>query len=67
MAEGMPDHDERIWSEILERSLSSNSLHHLQRLQRCHDDDEDELQNVPVVQYHRDKRRNGNPPCNWDD
>ena len=29
---------ELIWGEILERSLSSGSLHHLQRLQCNHDD-----------------------------
>lgn len=72
------EQDERIWSEILERSLSSSSLHHLQRLQRNHDDeddeDEDDGNNRPTSRVaeratsttpHQDKRRNGNPPGNW--
>lgn len=48
---------ERIWGEILERSLSSGSLHRLQRIGQqigadgCHDDD---------------RRRNGKlPGNNW--
>ena len=28
------DHGERIWGEILERSLSSGSIHRLQRIER---------------------------------
>ncbi|KZS15243.1 Trace amine-associated receptor 8B [Daphnia magna] len=76
---GAVDHDERIWSEILERSLSSSSLHHLHRLQRNHDDDEenDLCSNQPsrvldptrtsvAMSYQQEKRRNGKPPVgNW--
>ena len=32
------DQDERMWGEILERSLSSGSLHHLHRLNSDHHD-----------------------------
>ena len=55
------EQDERVWGEILERSLSSGSLHHLQRIQRQNQqqggrhDDDDEV----------DRRRNGKPPGNW--
>jgi hypothetical protein len=75
---GTVEHDERIWSEILERSLSSNSLHHLHRLHRNHDDDDDDgnrssqvledSMRTPAASYQQqqeEKRRNGKPLGNW--
>jgi hypothetical protein len=49
---------ELIWGEILERSLSSGSLHHLQRLQCNHDND-------PASNKRHQKPNNGfGPPGN---
>lgn len=72
---GTVEHDERIWSEILERSLSSSSLHHLQRLHRSHSDEDDDnvgngnrsirMMTDSRASSYQDKRRNGNPPGNW--
>lgn len=74
---GTVEHDERIWGEILERSLSSTSLHHLHRLHRNHDDEDDDdggnrstrvvdSTRTPAASYQQqEKRRNGKPPGNW--